>query len=75
MVLHVPMAIRQGDQVVDWTIDQTILLPSRPLFRIIGHLDLQANSDMPITISNKDTDGFVILDAIHLVQLLGELPR
>ncbi len=63
----VPVAIRNNGKEVHWTVDQTKPLPSGSVFREIGEVSLSEDTETVITISNTDTDGFVILDALQLL--------
>ncbi|WP_144976221.1 FAD-dependent oxidoreductase [Bremerella volcania] len=63
----VPLTLTSGSNTVELTVDQTIPLPSGEAFRKIGKVNLTADEVVKIVIQNRDTDGFVILDAIQLL--------
>jgi hypothetical protein len=42
-------------------------LPAGELFRPIGAVDLSAETEATITVTNRETNGFVILDAFQLI--------
>jgi len=61
----VPLEIESGGRKTVLTVDQTRPLPSGEAFRSIGSVEL--DGDSTITLRNRDTDGFVILDALQLL--------
>jgi len=48
-------------------VDQTRPLPPGQHFRLIGNVQLEGGVETIITISNKETAGFVIVDALQLL--------
>lgn len=64
----VPVTIQSGAQTGQLTVDQTKPLPAGEAFRSVGFAELSANAETIITLSNKGTDGFVILDALQLLE-------
>ncbi len=62
----VPLKIQNGETAIELHVDQTIPLPNGELFRAIGKLELQSNSETVITLRNVGTEGFVILDGFQL---------
>ena len=50
-----------------FTVDQTQPLPAGEAFRQVGLLRLRQGMDYTLTVSNEDTKGFVILDAVQLL--------
>jgi hypothetical protein len=54
-------------------VDQTLPLPDGKHFRPIGAVELKANTETVIPITNADTAGFVILDALQLLPIEPEL--
>jgi len=66
---QVPITIVSGKQKFLWTVDQTKPLPKGEQFRTIGTIDLAAADVTTITFSNKDTNGFVILDALQVIEV------
>lgn len=65
---NVPYVIESGAKRTVFTVDQTIPLPPGELFRSVGTVDLSGENEAIVTVSNKDTDGFVILDGIQLLE-------
>lgn len=66
---NVPLKITSGNHESSFTVNQTIKLPTGKHFRSIGTVQLTADAQNTITITNHNTDGFVILDAIQLIPL------
>lgn len=64
----VPVTVQSGAHKADFIVDQTQPLPSGQPFRRIGQVELAAGMETVITITNKGTEGFVILDALQLVK-------
>ncbi|TWU17392.1 Xanthan lyase precursor [Novipirellula galeiformis] len=64
---NVPVIVTQGTEQTRLIVDQTIALPSGQPLRPIGTVQLRSDMETVITITNADTDGFVILDAIQLL--------
>jgi len=67
----VPITIESGTQKATLTFDQTLPLPAGEAFRSAGFIQLTSDTETKIVISNTGTEGFVILDAIQLL----EVPR
>ncbi|MED5471857.1 MAG: delta endotoxin C-terminal domain-containing protein, partial [Verrucomicrobiota bacterium] len=65
----VPIEIKSGAHKVSLTVDQTMTMPPGKSFRAIGSVQLLADKESVLTVTNQGTDGFVILDAIQLVPL------
>ncbi|MFN3151223.1 FAD-dependent oxidoreductase [Bremerella sp.] len=65
----VPLTLTNGGNTIELTVDQTKPLPSGEAFQKIGTVTLTADEASRIVISNQDTDGFVILDAIQLLPI------
>jgi hypothetical protein len=63
----VPLMIQNGEKAVELLVDQTQPLPAGAAFRSIGKVELQKDLETTITLRNRETDGFVILDALQLV--------
>ena len=53
--------------------DQTVSLPDGNHFRPIGGVDPKANTETVVPVTNADTAGFVILDALQLLPIEPEL--
>lgn len=62
----VPLVVTSGRHIAKLTVDQTQPLPTGELFRNIGTVELTDDVKTVITVSNENTDGFVILDALQL---------
>ena len=61
----VPVTIESGGRKIEIKVDQTKPLPVGEAFRSIGTVEL--DGDSTITLTNQETDGFVILDALQLL--------
>jgi hypothetical protein len=61
----VPVTIESGGRKIEIKVDQTKPLPAGEAFRSIGTIEL--NGDSTITVTNQETEGFVILDALQLL--------
>ncbi len=66
---QVPVTVSSGTEQSTLTVDQTRSLPAGKQFREIGTVQLQDDTETTITVSNDQTDGFVILDAIQLLPI------
>lgn len=64
----VPVNFQSGTRKTELTADQTVALPNGEAFRTLGTVELDADAETVITLSNAGTDGFVILDALQLVE-------
>ncbi|MFK7777781.1 MAG: FAD-dependent oxidoreductase [Gimesia sp.] len=62
----VPVFISSGTYEKQITVDQTQALPAGQLFRPIATVQLVGDVETIITVRNKGTNGFVILDALQL---------
>jgi hypothetical protein len=65
----VPVIIQSGDEKTRIEFDQTQPLPAGEAFRSAGIVKLTSDRETTITLSNTGTDGFVILDAIQLLEV------
>jgi hypothetical protein len=65
----VPVTIECGGQRTRIDFDQTRPLPPGQAFRSAGVVELKGDQETTITFSNTGTDGFVIVDAIQLLEL------
>lgn len=65
----VPLTLTNGGNTIELMVDQTKPLPSGEAFQKIRMVTLTADEASKIVISNQDTDGFVILDAIQLLPI------
>lgn len=64
----VPLTVETGGRSVELQVDQTRPLPAGEAFRSVGHVDLVKDAETIITLGNAGTEGFVILDALQLVE-------
>ncbi|MEZ6125808.1 MAG: hypothetical protein R3C49_22000 [Planctomycetaceae bacterium] len=64
---NVPVTVSSGDFQMSFEVDQTKPLPSGEHFRPVASVDLRANVETVIEITNADTTGFVIIDALQLL--------
>lgn len=65
---NIPMIVTSGSRVRrEFTIDQTRPLAPGTHFRQIGDVQLESGVDTIITISDRQTAGFVIVDALQLL--------
>ena len=64
---NVPVTVSSGTHNKNIVIDQTAPLPDGKHFRPIDTVDLGADTETVIQITNSDTVGFVILDALQLL--------
>jgi len=66
---QVPVTVQSGGQKAEVKFDQTRPLPTGEAFRSAGFVDLSADVETLITISNTGTEGFVILDGLQLMEV------
>ena len=64
----VPVVVECGGRKTELTVDQTQPLAAGEAFRSIGAVSLEATAETVITIRNTGTDGFVIVDALQLLE-------
>lgn len=62
----VPVIVTSGSSKTEFVVDQT-RPPSGQLFRFLGHVQLDSEVETTITVNNRHTEGFVILDALQLL--------
>jgi len=62
---RVPVRVTQGARTTDIFVDQTEPLPPGDAFRTIGAINLMAGEPVVVEVSNRGTQGFVILDALQ----------
>jgi len=70
---NVPVTVTTGTHSETIVVDQTVPLPGGKHFRPIDTVDLKAAVETVIQITNADTNGFVILDALQLLPIEPEL--
>ena len=63
---NVPIMVSSGHTKKTLTVDQTQPLPSGQHFKTIGQVQLEGEGETMITISNSQTTGFVVVDALQL---------
>ena len=66
---NVPVSVTSRSQRKDFVVDQTVSLPNGKHFRPIDAVELVADTETIIQITNSDTVGFVILDALQLLPI------
>lgn len=64
----VPVTIQNDGRKTDIIVDQTRPLAAGEAFRTIGSVQLDSGVETVITVSNSGTEGFVILDALQLIE-------
>jgi len=64
---NVPVTVTSGSHKKHFTVDQTQPLPSGQHFKSVGSVQLESGVETAITISNHQTVGFVIVDALQLL--------
>lgn len=64
---NVPVIVTSGSHQVEFAVDQTGPLPSGQRFKLVGNVQLKDGVDTIITITNRQTTGFVIVDALQLI--------
>lgn len=63
----VTIVVTDGTHTSNITVNQTQPIPAGELFRPVGEVELLANVDATITVTNENADGFVIVDALQLL--------
>jgi hypothetical protein len=64
---RLPVTLTGGSESQTFVVDQTIPLPAGDAFRTIGMVRLRRGADYVLQATNKDTGGFVIVDAFQLL--------
>lgn len=64
---QVPLEVTSGTNSAKIIVDQTLPLPEGQAFRRVGMVKLAADVESVITITNRETEGFVIVDALQLL--------
>ncbi len=67
---NVPVTIESGGERITLMVDQTQKLSMGQAFRSVGLVELSASGETSIIISNTNTEGFVILDALQLMMII-----
>lgn len=63
----VPVIVASGSQMKEFTVDQTQPLSRGQHFKFVGNVHLESGVETIITINNRQTVGFVIVDALQLL--------
>jgi hypothetical protein len=71
---NVPVTVETNGKKARLLLDQTLPLQTGDLFRTLAELDLKAGQPVTITLTNKNTDGFVIVDGVQLNPISSENP-
>jgi hypothetical protein len=66
---NVPLTITSGTVSQSVLVDQTRAIPNGKHFRSIDEVELDAKGETVIQITNADTSGFVILDALQILPI------
>ena len=66
---NVPISIRHAEAEVEVSLDQEKKGPIDGLFASLGHFPFDADKPAVITVSTRGTVGYVIIDAVRLVEL------
>jgi hypothetical protein len=66
---NVPVTVSVGGQESRVTVNQRQPPPIDGLFVSLGRHDLEAGDTVSVTVSNRDTDGYVVVDALQLIEL------
>ena len=64
---NVPVIVVSGRKKSEFIIDQTRSQPLDQHFSIVGNVQLESGIETSITVSNNQTTGFVIVDALQLL--------
>ncbi|MFP6666666.1 MAG: FAD-dependent oxidoreductase [Pirellulales bacterium] len=65
---NVPMSVAFGGQSQKISVNQRLSLDSGSAFRTLKTLDLKAGHKVIVYLSNEGTDGFVVVDALQLLE-------
>jgi hypothetical protein len=66
---RLPVIFSDGTTEQHFFVDQTTPLPSGQAFRPIGRVHLRRGTSYTLTVTNKDTEGFAIIDAFQLLPI------
>jgi hypothetical protein len=64
----VPVVVKSGGRTTEFQLDETQLLVRGDPFQTAGRAMLVGGEEATVTISNRGTEGFVIVDAIQVVE-------
>jgi hypothetical protein len=71
---NIPLTISSGNYRESFRVDQTVPMPSGKHFRPVATIELSAETESVIQITNSKTSGFVILDALQLLPVESKSP-
>lgn len=63
----IPLTIKSGTNSTTFMVDQTLPIPDGKCFRAIGTVDLNADVETVVQLTNAGTTGFVIVDALQML--------
>ena len=66
---NVPISVKHAESEVEVTLNQEIKGPIDGLFASLGHFPFDAEKPAVVTISTRGTEGYVLIDALRLVEL------
>ncbi|MDA0282793.1 MAG: DUF1549 domain-containing protein, partial [Planctomycetota bacterium] len=66
---NVPISVKHARSETEVTLNQEIKGPIDGLFASLGHFPFDAEKPAVITISTRGTEGYVLIDALRLVEL------
>ena len=69
---HVPISIKHADGEVEVALNQQRKPPLEDLFASVGKFRFAAGQPGELTVSTRGTEGYVIVDAVRLVELDGK---
>lgn len=69
---RLPVTIVGGGAEHRFTVDQTQPMPTGESFREVGRVRLRRGVEYTLTVTNQDTQGFVILDAFQLLPVAAQ---
>ena len=66
---NVPVTITQGDFSKTVKVDETKQAPILTMLKPLGQFDLKADQEIVVEITNNETNGYVIVDALQIVSI------
>jgi hypothetical protein len=66
---NVPISVKHAESEVEVTLNQEIKGPIDGLFASLGHFPFDSEKPAVVTISTRGTEGYVLIDALRLVEL------
>ena len=64
---NVPVVVTSGKHASKLSVDQRVAIPDNKRFRPIGRVEIVGDVESQIRVVNRDTDGYVIVDAFQLI--------